>query len=399
MINHFKVINEEHAKNKKIIMRVDFNVPMQNGKIFDDTRIKSIVPGLKILANCAKQIFLLTHFGRPNGIFRPELSVQPLQDYLSRELSQNVSFIPHVDNPSKLIEKVDKEEKICLLDNCRFYPGEEENDLDLAKSYASIADIYVNDAFSCCHRSHASIQSITRFLPSYAGLVLAAEIKALTNSLENPLRPLAALVGGAKISTKLSILENLISKVDKLLLAGAMANTFLAAKQVPVGASLYEPKLIQTANMILNLAKEKNCQIILPIDGVVSKSLRAGGLSETRLNGMVGDDEMILDIGVESLALFKKHIRESKTLLWNGPAGAFEIAPYDKGSKLLGEYIGRRTRTGQLISVAGGGDTVAAVNLAGVGKNISYLSLAGGAFLEWIEGKILPGIEALNTAD
>ena len=236
-------------------------------------------------------------------------------------------------------------------------------------------------------------------MPSYAGPVLAAELKALSNTLENPTRPFAAFVGGAKISTKLSILENLISKVDKLLLAGAMANTFLAAKKVPVGASLYEPNLIQTANMILNLAKEKKCQIILPIDGVVSKSLQAGGVSDTRLNGMVKDDEMILDIGPESIVLFKKHIAQSRTLLWNGPAGAFEIAPYDSGTKSIGKYIGKRTRTGYLTSVAGGGDTVASVNLAGAGNEISYLSLAGGAFLEWMEGKILPGIEALNSAD
>ena len=399
MKNHYKVIDEKQVKNKKIIMRVDFNVPMKGGKILDDTRIRRVIPGLKILANSAKQIFLITHFGRPKGAVSKDFSVQPLQDYLRKALSCNVSFLPYVDKPSKLKEKADKEEKICLLENCRFYPGEEKNDLDLARSYANIADIYVNDAFSCSHRAHASIQSITRFLPSYAGPVLAAELKALSNTLENPTRPFAAFVGGAKISTKLSILENLISKVDKLLLAGAMANTFLAAKKVPVGASLYEPNLIQTATMILNLAKEKKCQIILPIDGVVSKSLQAGGVSDTRVNGMVKDDEMILDIGAESIVLFKKHIAQSRTLLWNGPAGAFEIAPYDLGTKSLGEYIGKRTSTGYLISVAGGGDTVAAVNLAGAGNEISYLSLAGGAFLEWMEGKILPGIEALNSAD
>ena len=260
MKNHYKVIDEEQVKNKKIIMRVDFNVPMKGGKILDDTRIRRVIPGLKILANSAKQIFLITHFGRPKGVVSKDFSVQPLQDYLRKALSCNVSFLPYVDNPSKLKEKANQEEKICLLENCRFYPGEEKNDLNLARSYANIADIYINDAFSCSHRAHASIQSITRFLPSYAGPVLAAELKALSNTLENPTRPFAAFVGGAKISTKLSILENLISKVDKLLLAGAMANTFLAAKKVPVGASLYEPNLIQTANMILNLAKEKNAK-------------------------------------------------------------------------------------------------------------------------------------------
>ena len=262
-----------------------------------------------------------------------------------------------------------------------------------------MADIYVNDAFSCSHRAHASIQSITKFLPSYAGPVLAKELAALHSALENPGRPVAAFVGGAKISTKLSVLENLITKVDKLLLAGGMANTFLASKKIPVGASLYEPDLIQKANMILSLAKEKKCQIILPIDGVVSTSLKPGGMSYLRVNGTVKDDEMILDIGPESIALFKQHISECKTLLWNGPAGAFEIAPYDEGSKLLGEYIGKRTNSGQLISIAGGGDTVAAINLAGVAGEISYLSLAGGAFLEWIEGKSLPGVEALRLSD
>lgn len=399
MINHYEVIDVKQARNKKIIMRVDFNVPMQDGKILDDTRIKRVIPGLKMLADCAKQIFLVTHLGRPRGIPSSEFSVQPLQEYLKGALSRNVSFTPYVDDVTKLSEILEKKEKICLLENCRFYPGEEKNDAELARNFAKVADIYVNDAFSCSHRAHASIQSITKFLPSYAGPVLAKELAALHSALENPGRPVAAFVGGAKISTKLSVLENLITKVDKLLLAGGMANTFLASKKIPVGASLYEPDLIQKANMILSLAKEKKCQIILPIDGVVSTSLKPGGMSYLRVNGTVKDDEMILDIGPESIALFKQHISECKTLLWNGPAGAFEITPYDEGSKLLGEYIGKRTNSGQLISIAGGGDTVAAVNLAGVAGEISYLSLAGGAFLEWIEGKSLPGVEALRLSD
>ena len=396
--NDYKVITPQDAKNKRVLIRVDFNVPMQDGVIQDDTRLKRVISGIIALAATAKQIILVTHLGRPKGNVTASLSVLPLQDYLTSALHESVGFVPHSETPSALSHSIDVSHKIWLLENCRFYPGEEQNDIKLAKAYADIADIYVNDAFSCSHRSHATIQAITQFLPSYAGPVLAAELAALANAMEKPARPVAAFVGGAKISTKLSVLENLISKVDKLLLAGAMANTFLAAKQVPVAASLYEPDLIDTAKMVLELAESKGCEIILPIDGLVSTSLKEGGEHHIRANGMLKQDEMILDIGPESVALFKEHISQCKTLLWNGPAGAFEIAPYDTASKSLGEFIGMRTSQDHLISVAGGGDTVAAVNLAGVADKLSYLSLAGGAFLEWIEGKSLPGIEALRPS-
>ena len=399
MTDHFNVISKQSAQNKRIVMRVDFNVPMQDGKILDDTRIKRVIPGIKTLLECSKQLILVTHLGRPKGNVDNTLSSQPLQEYLGEALSMPVRFIPHIEDPSQLSEAVESHDKICLLENCRFYAGEEQNDQNLARAYASPADIYVNDTFSCSHRSHASIQAITGFLPSYAGPVLAAELTALSDALESPKRPVAAFVGGAKISTKLSVLENLISKVDKLLLAGAMANTFLAARQIPVAASLYEPDLIPTAKMISELAQKQGCEIILPVDGVVSTKLEKGGRFHTRLNGALEDNEMILDIGPASVALFKEHISDCKTLLWNGPAGAFEIAPYDEASKALGEFIGMRTHNRQLISVAGGGDTVAAVNLAGVADELTYVSLAGGAFLEWIEGKSLPGIEALQSLD
>jgi phosphoglycerate kinase len=399
MTDHYNVISKQSAQNKRIVMRVDFNVPMQDGKILDDTRIKRVIPGIKTLLECSKQLILVTHLGRPKGNVDNTLSSQPLQEYLSNALSMSVRFIPHIEDPSQLSEAVDSHDKICLLENCRFYAGEEQNDQNLARAYASLADIYVNDAFSCSHRSHASIQAITVFLPSFAGPVLAAELTALSDALESPKRPVAAFVGGAKISTKLSVLENLISKVDKLLLAGAMANTFLAARQIPVAASLYEPDLIPTAKMISELAQQQGCEIILPVDGVVSTKLEKGGRFHTRLNGALEVNEMILDIGPASVALFKEHIKDCKTLLWNGPAGAFEIAPYDEASKSLGAFIGMRTRNGQLISVAGGGDTVAAVNLAGVADELTYVSLAGGAFLEWIEGKSLPGIEALQSSN
>jgi phosphoglycerate kinase len=399
MTGRYNVISKRNAQNKRILMRVDFNVPMKDGKILDDTRIKRVIPGIKTLIECSKQLILVTHLGRPKGNVDKTLSSQLLQEYLTETLSMRVRFIPHIDDPSQISEVIGSHEKICLLENCRFYAGEEKNDPELARSYASLVDIYVNEAFSCSHRSHASIKAITEFLPSYAGPVLATELTALSGALNSPKRPVAAFVGGAKISTKLSVLENLITKVDKLLLAGAMANTFLAAKQVPVAKSLYEPDLIPTAKMILELAERKECEIVLPIDGVVSTKLEKGGRFHTRLNGSLEDNEMILDIGPASIALFKEHISKCKSLLWNGPAGAFEIAPYDGASKSLGEFIGMRTRNKQLISVAGGGDTVAAVNLAGVAEELTYLSLAGGAFLEWIEGKSLPGIEALLLSD
>ena len=399
MTNHYNVISKQSAQNKRIVMRVDFNVPMQDGQILDDTRIKRVIPGIKALLESAEQLILLTHLGRPKGNVDNTLSLQPLQNYLAEAISMPVRFIPHIEDPSKLSVALDTHNKIFLLENCRFYAGEEQNDQNLAHAYSSLADIYVNDAFSCSHRSHASIQAITRFLPSYAGPVLAAELTALSDALESPKRPVAAFVGGAKISTKLAVLENLILKVDKLLLAGAMANTFLAASQVPVAASLYEPDLISMAKMISEIAQQKGCEIILPIDGVVSTKLEKGGRFHTRLNGTLEDNEMILDIGPASVALFKEHIKDCKTLLWNGPAGAFEIAPYDEASKSLGEFIGMRTRSGQLTSVAGGSDTVAAVNLAGVADELTYVSLAGGAFLERIEGKSLPGIEALHSSD
>ena len=399
MTGHYKVISKQIAKNKRILMRVDFNVPMQNGKILDDTRLKRVIPGLNTLIDSARQIILITHLGRPKGNRNEALSTKLIQEYLAKTLSAPVCFIPYTDNKLIHSEIMNKTEKFILLENCRFYLGEEQNDKELARSYAGIADIYVNDAFSCSHRSHSSVKAITQFLPSYAGLVLAAEMEALSNALEKPKRPVAAFVGGAKISTKLSVLENLIYKVDKLLLAGAMANTFLAAKKVPVAASLYEPDLIPTALRIMKLAEQQRCEIILPIDGVVSTSLEKGGVCYTRVNGELQDNEMILDIGTDSVELFKEQILECKTLLWNGPAGAFETAPYDKATKSLGEFIGMRTTSGQLISIAGGGDTVAAVNKAGVAEELSYLSLAGGAFLEWIEGKSLPGIEALKLSD
>ena len=399
MTGHYKVISRQKAENKRILMRVDFNVPMQNGKILDDTRLKRVIPGLSTLIESAKQIILITHLGRPKGNKNETLSTKPLQEYLAKAMSTPVYFLPYTDNISMLSEMINETKKLILLENCRFYSGEEQNDKELARSYASIADIYVNDAFSCSHRQHSSVKAITEFLPSYAGPLLAAEVEALSNVLETPKRPVAAFVGGAKISTKISLLENLIYKVDKLLLAGAMANTFLAAKKIPVAKSLHEPDLIPTAIRIMELAEQERCQIILPIDCVTSTSLEKGSVYYTRINGELENDEMILDIGTASVEVFKKHISECKTLLWNGPAGAFEITPYDKASKSLGQFIGIRTTSGQLTSVAGGGDTVAAVNIAGVAEQLSYLSLAGGAFLEWIEGKSLPGVEALKLSD
>ena len=310
MTDHYNVISKQSAQNKRIVMRVDFNVPMQDGKILDDTRIKRVIPGIKNLLECSKQLILVTHLGRPKGNVDNTLSSKPLQKYLGEALSMPVRFIPHIEDPSQLSEAVDSHDKICLLENCRFYAGEEQNDPNLARAYASLADIYVNDAFSCSHRQHSSVTAITEFLPSYAGPLLAAEVEALSNVLETPKRPVAAFVGGAKISTKISLLENLIYKVDKLLLAGAMANTFLAAKKIPVAKSLHEPDLIPTAIRIMELAEQERCQIILPIDCVTSTSLEKGSVYYTRINGELENDEMILDIGTASVEVFKKHISE-----------------------------------------------------------------------------------------
>ena len=396
MTDHYNVISKQSAQNKRIVMRVDFNVPMQDGKILDDTRIKRVIPGIKTLLECSKQLILVTHLGRPKGNVDNTLSSQPIQEYLGKALSMPVRFILHIEDPSQLSEAVDSHDKICLLENCRFYAGEERNDQNLARAYASLADIYVNDAFSCSHRSHASIQAITGFLPSYAGPVLAAELTALSDVLESPKRPVAAFVGGAKISTKLSVLENLISKVDKLLLAGAMANTFLAAKQIPVAASLYEPDLIPTAKMISELAQQQGCEIILPVDGVVSTKLKKGGRFHTRLNGALEDNEMILDIGPASVALFKEHIKDCKTILWNGPAGYFENPNFANGSIEIAKTIIKNNKLNKIFSVVGGGDTVSLLNSIKAVDGFNFVSTAGGAFLEYLEGKKLPGIKALN---
>ncbi len=337
--------------------------------------------------------------GRPKGKEDLSLSnrilLKPLKKYLNKEIifSNNPISTSAIESSKKL-----KNNQILLCENIRFYPEEELNDLIFAEKLSNLGDIYVNDAFSCSHRAHSSTHSITNFMPSYFGPMLCEEISALNKTLENPLKPSLAIIGGSKVSTKISVLKNLVSKLDSIIIGGGMANTFLFAKGAPMGNSLYEPNLRETANDILTYSKQKNCNILLPIDIVTARKLEQNTKTNTSNHDKCPADQMILDVGQKSIELFKKTIDSSKTILWNGPLGAFEIKPFDNATSLLAKFTGKNTMQEKCISVAGGGDTVSALNSVKVTQQFSYVSSAGGAFLEWLEGKKLPGIEAIKSS-
>jgi phosphoglycerate kinase len=387
------------AKGSRVLLRVDLNVPVKDGKIGDTTRIERVVPTIRELADKGARVILLAHFGRPKGKPVADMSLEPVAAAVAEKVGRPVAFAPDcIGEPAERAVAAMDDGDILLLENTRFHPGEEANDGGFADALAALGDLYVNDAFSAAHRAHASTEGIARRLPSYAGRAMQAELEALEKALGNPKRPVVAIVGGAKVSTKIDLLSNLIEKVDALVIGGGMANTFLAARGVDVGKSLCEPDLADTARQIMTQAAASETAIILPSDVVVAGAFEAGAENRTVALNEVPADQMILDVGEKTVAIVNAWIDDAATLVWNGPLGAFEVPPFDRATVAAARHAAERTAAGRLISIAGGGDTVAALNHAGVGDRFSYVSTAGGAFLEWMEGKPLPGVDALRRA-
>jgi phosphoglycerate kinase len=398
-MSEFKTIDSEKVSGKRVLVRVDLNVPMKGGKVTDATRIERAAPTLKELAAKGAKVIVLSHFGRPDGKRVPEMSLKPLVEPLAEAIGKPVAFAEDCVGPQAEAEvKALKPGDVLLLENLRFHKEEEKNDKGFVDTLAALGDVYVNDAFSAAHRAHASTEGVAHRLPALAGRLMQAELEALHKALGNPKRPVCAIVGGAKVSTKLDLLGNLVSKVDKLIIGGGMANTFLHAQGIHVGKSLAEQDLAKTALEILDKAKAAKCTVLLPVDAVVAPEFKAGAPSKVVDASACPDDQMILDVGPKSIALYQKEVGECATVVWNGPLGAFEIKPFDAGTVALARTVAELTQAGKLLSVAGGGDTVAALAAAGVEEKFSYVSTAGGAFLEWMEGKTLPGVAALIRA-
>ena len=397
-MNEFLTLSDLSLKGKTALVRADLNVPMQNGRVTDTERLQRLLPTLKELSSAGARIVLLSHFGRPKKGPEAQFSLRPVMQELQTLWGKPIAFAEDCIGP-KAEEAVKKLEagQILVLENTRFHHEEEENDPAFAEKLAKLGDVYINDAFSCAHRAHASTEGVTHFMPSAAGRLMQAELEALSKALSRPERPLAAIVGGSKISTKLDLLNNLVAKVDMLVLGGGMANTFLAAKGVNVGKSLCENDMLDTARDIMAKAQRKNCEILLPKDAVVADGLKADVPTETVAINAIPADKMMLDVGPASVADIRAKLTGCKTLVWNGPLGAFEIKPFDQGTNAVAKAVAELTKQGKLLSVAGGGDTVAAMSNAGVSDDLSYLSAAGGAFLEWLEGRELPGVEALQS--
>lgn len=399
LLDDLKPIETADVSGKTVLVRADLNVPMQDGKVTDATRISRLVPGLVALAARGARVVVLSHFGRPKGVAKQDLSLKPVADALGELAGRNVVFASDCvgSEARAAIEKAGPG-GIVVLENLRFHAAEEANDDAFARELASLGDIYVGDAFSCAHRAHASTAAIAAVLPSYAGPLMMAEINALRSALDNPQRPTVAVVGGAKVSTKLPVLTHLIDKVDHLVVGGGMANTFLLAQGIDVGRSLAEPDLVGTANEVMATASAKGCALHLPVDVAVAPEFKAGAPSTVVAVDAVPGDQMILDVGPKSVAAIMATVDGCKTLLWNGPLGAFEISPFNAGTFAVARHVGERTKAGGLVSVAGGGDTVAVLNAAGVTDDMTYVSTAGGAFLEWLEGRELPGVAALAAS-
>jgi len=396
---HFRTLDDlGDIKGKRVLVRVDLNVPMANGKVTDATRIERVAPTILELSDKGGKVVLLAHFGRPKDGPDATLSLEPIARATADIVGRNVTFIP--DCVGKMVKGAIfamMPGDIALLENTRFYKAEEKNEPAFTETLAANGDIFVNDAFSAAHRAHSSTEGLANFLPAYAGRTMQAELDALEKGLGNPERPVVAIVGGAKISTKLDLLMNLVKKVDALVIGGGMANTFLAARGENVGKSLCEHDLAQTARQIMIEAATAGCAIVLPSDGVVAKEFKAGAPHEVVAISEVPDDGMILDVGPKTVQTVNEWIDRANTLVWNGPLGAFEIEPFDRATVAVAKHAGRHTAAGKLVSVAGGGDTVAALNHAGVADDFTYVSTAGGAFLEWMEGKELPGVEVLKA--
>lgn len=399
MSDSFKTLDELDLTNKVVLLRADLNVPMAEGKVTDATRIERLVPTIRAIVKHDAKVVLLSHFGRPKGKVDPEFSLEQVCAAVADETGHPVGFVAtdwvDLSQARQAIEDAPPG-SVLVMENTRFHPGEETNDVELAKRMASLGDIYVNDAFSAAHRAHASTEALAHLLPAAAGLAMEAELKALEAGLGKPKKPVVAIVGGAKVSSKIDLLENLVTKVDGLVIGGGMANTFLHAMGYGVGKSLAEKELADTVLRILDKAEKANCAIILPIDAVVSWHFKAN--SPTRLYGVdaIDPDGMILDIGPSSVERITGAIDDAHTVVWNGPVGAFEMEPFDAGTVAIAKHVAKRTHDGHLVSVAGGGDTVGALAHAGVKDALTYVSTAGGAFLEWMEGKPLPGVEALK---
>ncbi len=393
-MTQFKTLADLNVSGKTVLVRADLNVPMQNGEVSDATRINRFAPTATELANKGAKVVILSHFGRPKGGPSPEFSLQPLLPALSKAIGKQVKFASDcIGEVASSAVKSLQNGDVLLLENVRFYAEEEKNDEAFAKKLASLGDIYVNDAFSAAHRAHASTATLAHLLPCAAGRLMQAELEALSGALTSPKRPLVAVVGGSKVSSKLAILEHLSTQVDALVIGGAMANTFLLAKGISVGKSLVEADLVETARKILASGK-----VVLPTDVTVAATLATGVASSTVAVEAIPADQMALDIGLNSIAALKAKLATAKTVVWNGPLGAFEFPPFDEGTKQIAAEVARLTKAGQLLSVAGGGDTVAALETAKAADEFSYVSSAGGAFLEWLEGRELPGVQALLRA-
>ncbi|OJU47836.1 MAG: phosphoglycerate kinase [Mesorhizobium sp. 61-13] len=383
---------------KRVLVRVDLNVPMADGKVTDATRIERIAPTIEELSKKGAKVILLAHFGRPKDGPSPDLSLEPIAKATAKVLGRPVGFAADcIGEKAAAAVGAMKDGDVLLLENTRFYKAEEKNDPDFTKKLAANGDLYVNDAFSAAHRAHCSTEGLARLLPAYAGRTMEAELGALEKGLGNPVKPVIAIVGGAKVSTKIDLLMNLVRKVDALVIGGGMANTFLAARGTNVGKSLAEHDLAATAKQIMIEAAEAGCALILPTDGVIAREFKAGAANETVPVSAVPADAMILDVGPKTVEAVTQWIDRAATLVWNGPLGAFEIEPFDKATVAAARHAANRTREGKLVSVAGGGDTVAALNHAGVADDFTYVSTAGGAFLEWMEGKPLPGVDVLKA--
>ena len=397
-LDKLKTTDGLDVKGKRVLVRCDLNVPVADGRVTDATRLERLVPGLTALSIRGAKVIVLSHFGRPTGV-DPALSLAPIATELGRLMGQPVAFAADcIGEAAVKVVYALQPGGIAVLENLRFHQGEEKNDPAFAKALASLGDIFVGDAFSTAHRAHASTEGITHFLPSYAGPLLMEEINALRAALDKPKRPTVAVVGGAKVSTKIPVLENLLAKVDKLIIGGGMANTFLHAQGVAVGRSLCERDFAKTALDIIAAAKARGAEIVLPVDAVVAREFKAGAPSSVVDITACPADGMILDVGPQSVAHLTNVLSQCHTLLWNGPLGAFEIAPFGEGTFALAKAAATMTKAGMLVSVAGGGDTVAALNMAGVTVDFTYVSTAGGAFLEWLEGRELPGVAALTKA-
>jgi phosphoglycerate kinase len=392
-----RTLDDLEVAGRTVLVRLDLNVPMQDGKVADATRIERSVPTVKQLLEKRAKVAILSHFGRPKGKREPSMSLQPLCPPLAAALGREVAFAEDcIGEPARRAIDALRPGDVVLLENLRFHPGEEKNDPAFADQLAALGKAYVNDAFAAAHRAHASIVGLAERLPSAAGRLMQAEIEALTRALDAPERPLAALVGGAKVSTKLELLGNLIERVDLLVLGGGMANTFLFARGLPVGRSLCEKDMADTARAIMAKAESGRCQLLLPIDGRIARRFEAGAPSEVVPVERVPEDAMILDVGPDTVQLIQGHLANCATVVWNGPLGAFEIPPFDAGTTAVARRVAELTQAGGLMSVAGGGDTLSALAHAGVLDQLSYVSTAGGAFLEWLEGKDLPGVAVLR---